>query len=215
MAISPAIAYQKMINDTENFLRKYPIRIFGCAGGSGLVWCALSYRGVAKRPGSIFGTKNLHVTESFEIRPGNDIFNAANAHRFRAHTVHMDNGLANRVNYRLTGVGPQIMVTGQLSGCSFVIQPVGVGGAIDVAHIKPVGMTGKVLANTLRANQQNTIVYGARASHRYYDSDKRVVSIVGVRTGGVWRVYCQKQDPMGLAYTIRSVYRIYPNRKKI
>lgn len=215
MPINPNIAFFDLVNNPEPFLKRYPIRIYGTVAPSGVAQYALENRGGALRPGSILGTKKLHGTEAFNIRATASGIHAANSHIFQAHSVHMDLGYAAMLYYRLNMMGPNIVVTGQLSGCTYVIQPA-VGGGVDVAHIQPVGgMTGATLAANIKANHPNAFVYGATAGRGFYDSDKRVVSIVGVRIGGGWSLYSQKQDPAGQAFTIRSVYRIYPNHTKL
>ena len=215
MPINPAIAFHSLVNGPEAFLKRYPIRIFGDVNASGIAQYAIENCGNSFRPGSIFGTHRLHATESFNIRAIIAGMHGPGSHIFQAHSVHMDGGIGAMGSYRLDATGPNIMVTGQLSGCAFVIDPVG-GNNVDVAHIKPIGITGSNLAATLAGNHPNAFVYGATAGHGFYDSNDRVVSIIGIRdAGGAWKIYAQKHDAISMDYRIQSVYRIHPNHTKL
>jgi hypothetical protein len=214
--INPPVAFMSLTNNSEHFLKRYPTRIFGDVNASAAAQYALENRGDSARPGSILGTHNFHTTESFNIRATASGLHAANSHIFMAHSIHMDLGAAAMGFYRLDGTGPNIMVTGQLSGCAFVIQPAG-GNDLDVAHIKPTGgTTGAVLAANMTAAHPGAFVYGATAGRGFYDSGDRKVSIFGFRdAGGVWTLYAQKHDATTGDYRIRSVYRIHPNHTKL
>jgi hypothetical protein len=215
MPINPDDAFNSLVNGTEAFLKTYPVRIFGHTGPSGISQYALENRGNSYRPGSILGTHKLHATESFNIRATAARLHANNSHIFPAHSIHMDEGIDAMTLYQLTNAGPNIMVTGQLSGCAFVIFQAGAHD-VNVAHIKPVGTTGPALAATLTNRYHNAFVYGATAGHGFYNRDDRVVSIIGIRdAGGSWKIYAQKHDATSGDYTIRSVYRIHPNHTKL
>jgi hypothetical protein len=217
MPINPNVAFNSLMNGVEAFLKKYPVRIFGDVNASGVAQYAMENRGNSFRPGSILGTLNLHATESFNIRATAAGIHGPGSHVFNAHSIHMDVGIGAMGFYRLGAAGPAIVVTGQLSGCAFVISPAG-GNDLDVAHIQPVGagVTGANLATTLKTNHPNAFVYGATAGRGFYDNGDRVVSIIGVRGGGgAWRIYAQKHDRNSGDYTIRSVYRIHPNHTKL
>ena len=214
MPITPAIAYNTLVANPGDFLRRYPVRIFGATAASGVAMYVMDNRGQSRRPGSVLGTLNMHTTESFDVRSAAIVF-GGNGHPFSAHSVHMDVGTGAMGFYRLDGTGPNIMVTGQLSGCSFVMMPVGAND-VDVAHIKPHQITGKTLHDNLSNTFANAVIYGDSKDGGFYDSDTRVVSIVGVRFAGEWRMYAQKQKPgTSYDYSIKSVYQIYPTKEKI
>ncbi len=159
----------------------------------------------------------MHGTEAFEIRaPGalGAVGGGAGGHAFQAHSIHMDVGTGNMGFYRLGAAGPTVMITGQLSGCSFVMSPVA-AGVVDVAHVQPQGQTGQALQATLAAAVPNAEIYGAAGTGGNYDSADRRASIVGVRFGGAWRIYAQKQDALAGHYRLKSVYQIYPSRQKL
>ena len=213
--MNPAIAFHSLVNHPETFLKRYPIRIFGDVNASGVAQYAIENRGPSFRPGSFWGTHRWHATDSFNIRATAAGIHGPGSHIFTAHSVHMDVGIGAMGFYRLDVTGPNIMVTGQLSGCAFVIQPAG-GNNVDVAHIRPVGRTGAHLARTLTYNHPNAFVYGATAGRGFYDSNDRVSSIIGIRNaGGAWSIYSQKHDATTGDYRIRSVYRIYPTHTKL
>ena len=219
MAIQTSVAYNTLVANPAEFLRKYPVRIFGHTGASGTWRYYLLNRSQSKRPGSVLGNLRMHDTESFEIRANGGPMMAVGfgngEHPFDAQSVHMDVGLPNMGFFRLGAGGSNIMVTGQLSGCSFVMIPAG-PGQVDVAHVKPAGQDGKALFDNIAINNPNAQIYGAAGTKGNYDSDDRVASIIGVRAGAGWTIYAQKQlQASGTDYRIKSVYRIYPTRTKV
>ncbi len=215
MPINAAIAYNTLVANPGQFLKQYPVRIYGDMGASGIANYTLLNLGQSRRPGSRLGTLRMHATESFEVRSNGAMLPGMAGHPFTAHSIHMDLGAAAMGFYRLDGAGPNIMVTGQLSGCSFAMLSAG-PGQVDVAHVKPVAMTGQTLYANITGAIPNAHVYGAAATGGHYDSLDRVVSIIGVRSGGQWSIYVQKQDPgPNIDYSIKSVYRIYPNKQKL
>lgn len=171
----------------------------------------------------------MHATESFDIRaPGAMAAVAPDQPRklFAAHSIVMNRGGAAAMDfYRLGPAGPAIMVTGQLSGCSFVMIPGG-PGQVDVAHVEPrhrqfdpAGLgrrqTGEALHADLSKAMSNAEIYGASGKSKNYDSDDRTASVLGVRVGGQWKIFAQKHDSLAGDYRIKSVYQIYPTRKKV
>lgn len=214
MPIAPQNAYNALMANPSNFLRRYPVRIFGSTGASGVVQYAIENRGASHRPGSVLGTHGWHDSESFNIKVSNQV---PNGHTFNAHSVHMDVGQANMQFYRLPSIGgPNIMVTGQLSGCSFVFSPIAHSNDVNVAHVQPqVGNSGATLRTNLAANHPNAFVFGISNQAGFYNGANRAVSVIGVRQGGIWRFYSQKQDRTTGDYRVRSVWRQYPNRSKM
>src|SRR5689334_15696316 len=106
MPIDPAVAYNTLVANPSQFLRRYPVRIFGYTGASGQWRYFISNRGQSMRPGSRLGTLSMHATESFDIRaagPGGapPIAGGGGGHPFDALSIHMDVGLPNMGFYRL------------------------------------------------------------------------------------------------------------------
>jgi hypothetical protein len=115
---------------------------------------------------------------------------------------------------RLDGNGPDIMVTGQLSACVFVVLQN--GNQYDVAHLQPGGLrgTGSVLKTSLEVNgrftgnaARFTRVFGV--GQGCYDEGQRA-HVVGVRNGnGAWEIYAQVNNAsVGTAVRISNVVRI-------
>jgi hypothetical protein len=155
----------------------------------------------------------MKATESFDIRAMAAIAavgGVGNGRVFNAHSIHMDGGIAAMGFYNLGIGGPDIMVTGQLSGCSFIMVAAA-AGTVNVAHVHPTGTTGALLRAALIAANPGAQIYGVG----HYDSNDRTVSIMGVRTGTAWRIYAQKHDSTTGDYRIKSVYQIWPNRSKL
>lgn len=209
MPISPSQALNMLQNQPETFLRKYPVRIFGDPTGSHVAHYRLEDGGASQRPGSRLGTLRMHATQLFEIRSRGAAFgNPAGSVWFQAHSVKMfSSSDPNAIGtYTLPAAGgPDLMVTGQLSGCAFAIHDNG-GGSFVVAHIRPhdaSGNTAEVLHGTLRNTGYWNIVYGRGD----YSRDRRA-SIIGVRRAGQWHIYAQKQDGTTGDYSVRKVKQL-------
>jgi hypothetical protein len=208
MPITPAQALLELQTQTNAFLSRYVIRIFGDPSGSHVASYRIEDGGASQRPGSILRTAHMHTTQLFQVRAqraaaGN---NPPGAVWFTAHSVKMfeSNNIAGIGTYTLPVVGgPDLMLTGQLSGCSFAIHDVG-DGSLVVAHIRPSQyLTAETLHNVLQKTPYWTTVYG-----RDDYSQDRAVSIVGARIGGRWRVWAQKQDRTTGDYEIRKVKQL-------
>jgi hypothetical protein len=220
MAITPQQALNLLMVDPARFLRTYALRIYGSRSAqSGVVQYAIStiqdHNGDATllRPGRILGKLNKHETQGFRLEPAAQAPNAPVT--FPAHVVRMDEGQSNLLPYAPAGP-PDILVTSELSGCSFVMR--GTGNALDsVGHVKPASdQRGERLHSELLRDAANTNVYGAA----FYDSADRTASIIGVRIAGDWKLFAQKLDrkatlQAGQQQSIRSVYRIWPERVQI
>jgi len=110
-------------------------------------------------------------------------------------------------SYPLTG-GPDLMITGQLTGCTFVTA--NGGGSTLVAHIQPGGSRGSgqelrdnVLKNGRFKNHANqaVTVFGV-------GDYQGAAYVVGVRIGGQWQLYGQMVTGPGTNAQITSVKRI-------
>lgn len=217
MSMDTDAAYQLLLTETEDFLKTYPLMISGSPRASGQVEYSIDNRpGVTYRPGKTLGTRRWHSTEAFNIRHAG----ASNhAYTFNAYSIHMDTGAAAMNPFALpVAGGPDIMLTGQLSGCSFVILPG--GNSIRVAHVRPMpGVAATVLrTNLVRGNPNAHVVYGVHNLAGFYDNYIRSVAVVGVRTFGSWAVYAQKLDnspASNFDKRIRSVWQLFPEHKKI
>jgi hypothetical protein len=94
--------------------------------------------------------------------------------------------------YTLGNGGPDLMVTGQLSGCVFVVRQN--GATLTVAHIQPGGtrQSGPMLRQTIRLMGR----FGAlgRVTHVFGVGREYLTRahVVGVRTGGAWHLYAQQ-----------------------
>jgi hypothetical protein len=208
MPINPTQALDLLYRQPEQFLKRYPVRIFGDPTGSHVSQYRIEERHQLSsyRPGSVLGTLNMHETQLFEIRaqdsamgkpPGSVWFDAHSVKMFESNKPH------DIVIYRLAGTGPDLMVTGQLSGCSFAIRDNG-NGSMDVAHIRPnAQLTSEILQSTLQRTGAWHIVYGRED----YSSQRRA-SIIGVRVGIQWQIYAQKQDGTTEDYRVKKVKRL-------
>jgi hypothetical protein len=205
MPTTPTQALYELQTQPQAFLERFTVRIFGFPTNSQVAKYRIEAGGVSQRPGSILGTLNMHATQLFEIRAIGAAFgNPPGSVWFDAHSVKMFDSinLAALGTYTLPTVGgPDVMVTGQLSGCAFAIHDNG-NGSLVVAHIRPsVNINALTLQHTLQNIPYWTVVYG-----RDNYAGQRVASIVGCRAGGQWHVWAQKQDDT--SYDVRSVKKL-------
>jgi len=109
---------------------------------------------------------------------------------------------------------PVIMITGQLSGCSFIVKAAEEGGELRATHFQPTigrgaadGMTGAALNTALVRAHEDWAVFGANN----FNSDASIVNVIGVRhrTKG-WSIYAQTRTRFGSTWKIESVKKIYP-----
>jgi len=149
---------------------------------------------------------------------------AANGHAFNALNVPMQseeqNGVTMVVLPALNGLtlpaigGPSIMVTGQLSGCSFVYQPRN-DGSVKVAHIQPgqrvgggeanpkIATSGMSLAMDLShsgkfvGSTDDVNVFGSNYyQHQHNDGVSRC-TVLGIRRLNGWNFYAQIYTQQG------------------
>ncbi len=217
MPLHPVAAFNQLTTEPVRFLKTYPLKITGAMGASGVSQYLLGARGPSQRPGRFMGTHNWKTTESFNIRPDNVVARAylPGAHQFGAHSIQMNVGTPALTFYQLPAAGgPNIMLTGQLSGCSFVILPPA-GGNLNVAHVQPVTRDASMtLRNNLAAAYHGGFVYGIRNARGFYKSKIHEVAVVGVRSAGSWRIFAQKQEN-GKDNRILSVWQIHPGHVKV
>lgn len=112
--------------------------------------------------------------------------------------------------YSLDGMGADVLVTGQLSGCAFCILKL--GAYVAVAHIQPGGTrgTGANLQTLLQKsgrfhgfkNWRLTYVYGAASDYavRAY--------AVGIRRNGEWQIFGQAVSGSDMDAQVVSVKRM-------
>ncbi len=194
--------------------------------GFGLVIAGQSINGVAACRLSDAGDNRYRIEA-----PG-----GAGGYLFNAHNVPMQseesNGVTMVIVPALNGVtlpamgGPSIMVTGQLSGCSFVYQP-RADGSIKVAHIQPgkrvegdvadvkIATSGMSLsanlANTGRfvGNNGAVKVFGSNYYQHQYDDGISRCTIVGIRRINGWNFYAQMYTKQGR--NVKNAVQFYGN----
>lgn len=199
---SPQNAILNLIQDPRNFLRKHPIQNNFDCNAHGVTQAYFRNQGAdAKRPGKMLGTKRYHTTESFNL----ENVNGQNAYgsSFPVHGVCMGQSHLGPNWYRLDHTGPAVMLTAKLTGCTFVARAAP-GGAIEVTHMQPSQETG--LALNQRMQGGGRMAYG-RLRYAY---DTRSINIIGVRSGGRWRIWAQKLNKNATPLRIVSLNRIWP-----
>lgn len=146
---------------------------------------------------------SIGVNEAFKFSPTTASLDLSKAgiDGISSRLVHVHNVRMNRNNqdldvsdieaYVLDGTGPDIMVTGQLSACIFVVQQLP-GGGLVVGHIQPGGsrQTGTTLRQTIKLMGR---FHGhGRVTHVFGLGDYQPrAHVVGVRTAGTWHLFAQ------------------------
>ncbi len=91
----------------------------------------------------------------------------------------------------------QVMMTGTLTGCSFLIRT---AGPLACTHIQPVGQGGNALQDQLEGFGMPGIrVYGLNDYGGLY------THIIGFNIGG-WKIYSQRSDAQGKVHTVDTIY---------
>lgn len=226
-------AYDKILSDPDHFFKYYPICPAGPSGGyvpntANLKQIKL-YKKDAGMPGTFGSQKQGHFGAT---RPGmfghvreisswvinefadpnatyaTKTVNATGVPMIYYNDPNFNAGNMNR--YLCDASGDGIMVTGQLSGCTFCILPT--GNTISCIHVKPEGIGGTQLHNILntqgRFNGYNLpVTTWGRNDYPAYSN------VFGVRKGGRWSFYAQLSNDT--FKTITAAYKIFPGTKRL
>ncbi len=227
----------KLLTDPDYFLKYYPVKCEGSAvpnpNGVNLLQYYINKQGVgearfpneklghkgATRPGSISGYK--HEISSFILNPRTSAGSAIIA----AHVVPMVNynstdfgcpnlnaNIAAMDHYTLDNTGDGLMVTGELSGCCFcwLLH----GHELWCVHVRPIaGISSESLQAQLNATGRFNNDLTALNTYGKNDYNNQNASVIGVRSGGVWKIYAQTSND--LFRTISGAYRLYPDRIRL
>ncbi len=215
MPLTANTAYTSLLANPVNFLSTYTLRAAGSGRASGITLMSL---GEHTHTGGGMTLKRAAHGQYFKITPvagftGNSQFQTL------MHVVGMDANLAAMTTYTLSHTGPALMMTGELTGCSFVITPVLNSNDIVVSHVRPGGLTtpnGQALRANLLASHQNSTVYGfeQNATERGMYGVDRAVTIIGIRDShNRWRIFAQKRERNSQRFC--SLYEIYPRHRKL
>jgi len=210
--VRPQAALLQLTAHPRAFLNKYALACDEIVGQTSGTLQAYFYTtgglADAKRPGTVLKTHRMHDTETFHFCLLNPpLGKPDNAYTsVQVHYVEMVSATSatvfNNIVWKPLTTNVQIMVTVQLSGCSFLWRTQ--NGVLECAHLQPTGgLTGPQLQAQLTGHGAN--VYG-----RDDYGEGRVVTIVGVKRGSDWRIYAQKFR-VGTS-EILSVHRIQPSK---
>jgi hypothetical protein len=201
----PYDAYQKLLANPDAFMRGFAVDIDEGTGiGSSVRNAFIVNGGTAKRPGEVLGVKRMHTTESFRIRerPDAELTDRMCYYPFPAHFVAMHPSNIKPIPWYALRGGPDVMLTCKLTGCSFVVRKQ--NNVVEAAHLQPQEESGLDLNKRLQGGGQ--VAFG-RVN---YDLEKRTITILGVRSGGRWRMFAQKWNKMETKTpTILSVHEFF------
>lgn len=212
MPLSASQAYNALVANPVNFLKTYTLRMAGTGKGkSGEYMIALGAYDVSENGMEL--KKGAH-DQFFKMGP--PIANKDDADLSMAHVIEMDWHANDIKPYTLDQNGSDVMITGELTGCCFIIWEKGQGA--KVAHVKPNGFEPAELRAFLQEEHPGAqIIYGheLNENERGMYGKGRAVSIFGVRgADGQWRIYAQKRDS-SQRHKYCSLYMIYPQHRKM
>lgn len=223
MPITVQHALAQLQAHPKTFLSRYAVWIMGTGTGpSGTRNFEIidadaegvNFLGVLQRPDTFWGTRKMHTTQTFGVT----LAQGLGGHAFQAQWLKMSEWTDSRSLHAIDVLtldhsGPGLLFTGSLTGCSVAMQNLG-NNRVAIAHVRPNsdmpdvaqgGMLDGAGVNTILSKSGWTAVYGR---HNY--ADNRQATVVGVRRGGHWQIYAQKQEYGGHgAGSIRSVKRIF------
>ena len=181
-------ALYQLKNHTLPFLATHPLVLSG-ASQSGVLTRYLNFHDAA-----LGGNEGFRL-DSFPMQSTYQPIDGVGHRAVQVHNVRMipsaeDVDVSEIEPYVLDGSGPDLMVTGQLSACVFVIrrEP----GRMLVAHIQPGGMrqTGAMLKQTIKL--MGRLGRYGRATHVFGLGDYNPrAHVVGIRKGGTWQIFAQ------------------------
>lgn len=218
-------AFDELLTRPSRFLKHHPVNPAGWGGvhaaGAANVRQFRLYKRDAEMPGQAPSGKPAHFGAT---RPGP--FGRREVSSFLVTTVPAAGNVQQRTfdalsvplrnynevdagaldHYVVDGQGDGVMVTGQLSGCTFAWLPV--GAHLLCTHVRPVGIDALGLHNRLNTN-------GRFAAHpreplRTFGRNdySQYANVVGVRKRGRWRLYAQESADQ--FRTITAAWRLHP-----
>jgi hypothetical protein len=201
-AVKPAQALQSLLQDPQTFLQE---NILSIAGGSTdkITDMFIGYHlSPATGQGAPKGTYKIALSSASLV--------PTDVYQYKAHNVHMvgkDDNTYNKADLQGYALGPStpndpnLMITGQLSGCSFVVLDLGQARNVLVTHIQPNSKTARGDAAALKpdlatnghfhghATTAVTKVFGGDGQD--YDPRTQYAYVVGVRKNNKWEIYGQ------------------------
>lgn len=192
------------MSDPKGFLRRYPIMIGGQPAGPATFEVTEVFRPNARRTTGILH-KSVAATEGVSFRP---VIN--DGLQLRAWSVAMqawDGANFNWLNIPAPSANlPKFILTGQLTGCSFMVEDTG-GGTIRCAHQQHGAAHNAAGLRGIVAGMPNVVAY---TNGDQYNLGTHQVLVIGVAVDGVWKIYAQRlARAPGNAHSILGVDRIF------
>jgi hypothetical protein len=224
--MNPNEAFNELRSNPGRFLKSHPVNTAGWGGAHNAGNANPHQFRIYKRDANVAGPAPSGKPAHFgATRPG--LFGSREVSSFMITTVPAPGGVAERqfnalsvplhtypnVNvaaldhYVVDGQGDGLMITGQLSGCTFAWTLIGAN--LLCTHIQPVGIQGVALHNRLNTNGRfaahPTVPLNTYGNNDYVG---QYANVIGVRRNGQWKLYSQHSADQ--FRTITGAWRIYP-----
>lgn len=211
--MQPSTAFALMRRIPEGFLETYPLSRINGGSANGPVQMVMGHSEDAHQ----WASPGQPPPEVWAIEPQSyGGVSVSDQHAFVAYNLRMIKS-TEPVNKgaidhgRLDGTGPDVMVTGTLTGCTLIFQSNAGRTDIRLSHIQPGGSrgTGSAEEADIRANG---VLNGAAGTHFFGPSDftpeQYGANVIGFRSAaGDWSIYAQIST-RSLPRRISRVHRI-------
>lgn len=199
MSRSNAQATQDFVANPKDFLSSNFVCISGGGGAraAGLTVFTLTRFGTRHGFGTIFHIHKKRTAWQIGISQNQDQNNLG-ANEFVAYYCPMRTMGTAQVNTSTNlpaNPAVHLMITSQLSGCTFAYETLG-GGSTNVMHVQPVAPRDQPDRAQARSDVRDTITFNMPWTGIAEKGDKYLekATIVGWYRGGRWRFYTQLQD---------------------
>lgn len=230
-------AVRDLFADPAYFLKYYPVKSAGARHpNAGQAHCVQYHLGKqdgdtpghvgATRPGRVLGSLWTHEISSFRLAE-QSFMAGVNPTGVQGLVVPMVNynsdadrcpnlsGDVTKMPHYVVDNSANLMVTGELSGCTFVWLERGDGATLWATHVRPTGLTGGELHKKIKDEGRFDADTATRLStfgRMDYPDQRERATVIGVRVHGKWKLFAQISDD-GLK-TITGAFQLHPGEQR-
>ena len=192
--MTPAQAYNALLNTPDYFLKNCFVKIAGSPAASGVMNYNLKYKGDIVPPAGIAAAPQSFKFDitTIMVNPGQIIpTHSVQMVDYATLAVPPGNGPINLTGYTLGAGGPDLMVTGLLNGCTFCMLKM--GAQVICAHVRPpAGANAGKDLHTRMMNRARMVGHLGSPLICFGRNDyPGNATVVGVRLNGNWNIFAQ------------------------